>query len=101
MKSTFTTNTKNHQKAKTNYSPKTKITSEYINGRIAEGFKLDDFIYVIDIKCEEWIGNLEFENFLRPETLFCKKHFESYLNQKRKQKKESWAVRSERKEREK
>lgn len=90
-----------NEKAKTNYSPKTKITIEYINGRIAEGFKLNDFKYVIDVKCEEWLEDSEFEKFLRPKTLFSKSNFEGYLNQKRKQNKESWAERSERKEREK
>jgi len=72
-----------NEKAKTNYSPKTKITTEYINGRIADGFKLNDFIYVIDVKCEDWIGDLEMEKFLRPKTLFATSNFEGYLNQKR------------------
>jgi len=75
-----------NEKAKTNYSPKTKITTEYINGRIADGFKLDDFLYVIDVKCEDWIGDLEMEKFLRPKTLFATSNFEGYLNQKRERK---------------
>ena len=75
-----------NEKAKTNYSPKTKITTEYINGRIADGFKLDDFFYVIDVKCEDWIGDLEMEKFLRPKTLFATSNFEGYLNQKRERK---------------
>jgi len=89
-----------NEKAKTNYSPKTEITIEYINARIAKGFKLADFLHVIDVKCQEWAGT-EHEKFLRPETLFCKKHFESYLNQKDESKKLSWADRMEIKEREK
>jgi len=72
-----------NEKAKTNYSPKTKITTEYINGRIADGFKLDDFLYVIDVKCEDWLGDSKMEKFLRPKTLFATSNFEGYLNQKR------------------
>jgi uncharacterized phage protein (TIGR02220 family) len=89
-----------NKKAQTKYSPGSKGNHSFINARIKEGFALNNFIHVIDVKCQEWIGT-EQEQYLRPETLFCKKHFESYLNQKQKQKKESWAVRSERKEREK
>ena len=44
-----------------------------------EGYKLNDFIVVIDKKYDEW-KETEFEKFLRPETLFGIK-FESYLNQ--------------------
>jgi len=88
------------KKAKTNYSPKTKITIEYINGRIADGFKLADFFYVIDVKCEDWIGDLEMEKFLRPKTLFATSNFEGYLNQKRERSDESWADRADKRERE-
>lgn len=87
-----------NEKAKTNYSPKTQITVEYINGRITEGFKLEDFFHVIDVKCNDWKGDSEQERFLRPETLFCKKKFEGYLNQKKEQEKESWAERRSKKE---
>ena len=44
-----------------------------------EGFNLDDFKRVIDIKVDDWRGT-EFEKYLRPETLFGTK-FENYLNQ--------------------
>jgi len=89
-----------NEKAKTNYSPKTKITTEYINGRIADGFKLDDFFHVIDVKCEDWIGDLEMEKFLRPKTLFATSNFEGYLNQKRERSDESWADRADKREQE-
>ena len=55
-----------------------KKTKSCIHARLAEGFKLDDFKAVIDKKAEEWIGT-EYEQYLRPETLFGTK-FESYLN---------------------
>ena len=69
-----------NQKAGTNYRPTTKKTQSCINARLEEGFTLDDFKMVIDKKAAEWIGT-EYEQFLRPETLFGTK-FESYLNAK-------------------
>ena len=67
-------------KLKTNYKYTTAKTRDKIIARINEGFTLEDFKRVIDIKFIEWKGT-EFEKFLRPETLFGNK-FESYLNQK-------------------
>lgn len=69
----------NHAASK-NYRHTTKKTKDLIKARWNEGFTLDDFKKVIDIKCAEWLHNSEMNNFLRPETLFGTK-FESYLNQ--------------------
>ena len=63
-----------------NFRSTTKTTKQKINARLNEGYKLDDFITVIDKKSKEW-KNTEFEKFLCPETLFGNK-FEKYLNQK-------------------
>ena len=63
-----------------NYKSNTPKTRDKIKARINEGFVLEDFKRVIDIKFIEWKGT-EFEKYLRPETLFGTK-FESYLNQK-------------------
>jgi hypothetical protein len=49
--------------------------------RFNEGYTLEDFKQVIDVKTEEWKDNPEFFKYLRPETLFGSK-FDSYLNQK-------------------
>lgn len=68
-----------NQKANKNFKPTTKKTQSLINARIKEGFTLDDFKRVIDIKCNQWLGT-EMEKYLRPETLFGTK-FESYLNE--------------------
>lgn len=73
-----------NQKANTNFKPTSKTTQSKINARLNEGYSLDDFIAVIDKKCDEWKGT-EFEQYLCPETLFGTK-FEKYLNQKQKQK---------------
>ena len=69
-----------NQKAGTNYKATTKKTKACIHARLEEGFTQDDFITVIDKKCDDWLGT-EWEKFLRPETLFGTK-FESYLNAK-------------------
>lgn len=63
-----------------NYRPNTEKTQRHINARLNEGFTLDDFKKVIDIKVIEW-KDTEMELYIRPETLFGNK-FESYLQQK-------------------
>lgn len=67
-----------NQRAGTNYRASSKKTKTCIHARLEEGFTLDDFKTVIDKKAGEWIGT-EYEQYLRPETLFGTK-FESYLN---------------------
>jgi len=69
-----------NQKVGTKYRSTTKKTQDCIKARENEGFKLEDFKKVIDIKAQEWLGT-DMEKFLRPETLFGNK-FEGYLNQK-------------------
>ena len=54
---------------------------KHIMARFKEGYTLEDFKQVIDVKTEEWKDNPEFFKYLRPETLFGSK-FDSYLNQK-------------------
>ena len=66
-------------KTGSNYRYNTNSTTTRIKARLNEGFKLDDFIDVIDKKCADWL-NTDMEKYLRPETLFGTK-FESYLNQ--------------------
>ena len=63
------------------YRSSTGKTQELIRARWNEGFRLDDFKKVIDIKCAEWINDSKMNKFLRPTTLFGT-NFESYLNQK-------------------
>lgn len=66
-------------KAKKNFRANTKKTIQIINSKLNDGYELDDFKKVIDIKTTEWI-NTDFDKFLRPSTLFGSK-FEEYLNQ--------------------
>lgn len=76
-----------NNKTNSNFKYTTKTTQQKINARLNEGYKLDDFIAVIDKKYNEWVGT-EFEQYLVPETLFGTK-FEKYLNQKEVRKNES------------
>lgn len=66
--------------ANKNYRHTTKKTQSLIKARMNEGFTVDDFKKVIDIKNHEWKDNPKFQKFIRPETLFGNK-FEGYLNQ--------------------
>ena len=53
-----------------------------ISGRQADGFSLEDFKYVIDIKSAQWKDDPKMDKFLRPSTLFRPSNFESYLQEK-------------------
>ena len=68
-----------NEKANTNYRPSTKNTQSFISARLKEGFTIEDFKKVIDVKAKNWIGT-DFEKYLRPATLFGTK-FENYLNE--------------------
>ena len=69
-----------NQKANQSFKATTEKTKSLINARMNEGFTVEDFKTVIDIKCNEWLGSEKMEIYLRPETLFGTK-FEGYLNQ--------------------
>lgn len=69
-----------NKKTGKNYSYKAKGNQQMIRARFNEGYTLDDFIKVIDIKTSEWIDNSKMVAYLRPTTLFNEK-FDMYLNQ--------------------
>lgn len=68
-----------NQKCNKNFRHTTKATQRLIDARLNEGFTIDDFKKVINIKSSQWLGT-EMEKYLRPQTLFGTK-FESYLNE--------------------
>lgn len=70
-----------------NFRSSTKITIRLIKARLSEGFTIEDFKTVIDNMKYKWTGT-KFQQYLVPTTLFGNK-FETYLNQERKQEKES------------
>ena len=63
-----------------NYRSTTRKTKDLIKARWNEGFVVEDFKKVIDIKSEEWKNDEKMSKFIRPDTLFGTK-FEGYLNQ--------------------
>lgn len=69
-----------NKKTNSKFKHDTPNTVKSIKARFNQGYTLEDFISVINIKTIEWLGT-DMEKFLRPETLFGTK-FESYLNQK-------------------
>ncbi|WP_223593606.1 conserved phage C-terminal domain-containing protein [Neobacillus bataviensis] len=70
-----------NEKTKADYKPGTNKTQELIRARVREGFTLEDFKKVIDLKTVDWLEDPRMCKYLRPATLFGTK-FESYLNQK-------------------
>lgn len=62
------------------YKSTTSKTKSLIDSRINEGFVLEDFYKVIEIKTSKWKGT-DMDQYLRPSTLFGT-NFESYLNEK-------------------
>lgn len=77
-----------NEKTGSNYRVSSKANQRHIQARLNEGYTIDDFKKVIDNKCASWQGT-EYEQYLRPETLFGAK-FESYLNEKPKPKKKDF-----------
>lgn len=69
-----------NKKAGTHFRDNIDSSRRLIDARLNQGFKVDDFIQVIDIKCDTWLKNKDMKKYLRPETLFGTK-FESYLNE--------------------
>ena len=65
----------------THYTTKNKTNMSHIRARYDEGHPFEDFKTVIDKKCGQWKNDPKMSTYLRPETLFCSKHFESYLNE--------------------
>ena len=68
-----------NQKLGTSYKSTSNETQGFIKARFNNGFALQDFYKVIDIKYAEW-DKTDMAKFLRPSTLFGNK-FEGYLNQ--------------------
>ncbi|MEC4272713.1 conserved phage C-terminal domain-containing protein [Adlercreutzia sp. R25] len=75
-----------NEAAGTKFRADSAQTRSMINGRFAEGYTLDDFFHVIDVKCAKWNreprpGEKDMRPYLRPKTLFAPGNFESYVNE--------------------
>lgn len=73
-----------NEKTGKNFKSGVTKNRDLIKTRLKEGYSVEDFKKVIDIKVAEWLNDESMSKFLRPETLFSNK-FEGYLNQKPKQ----------------
>lgn len=69
-----------NEKTGSKYRSSGTKTKNSIKARFNEGFSLDDFRTVIDVKSKQWLTDQKMKQYLRPETLFGTK-FESYLNE--------------------
>lgn len=76
-----------NEKTHKQFSAKSKATQRLISARLEEGYTVDDFKTIVDNKVDKWISDEKMQQYLRPETLFAPKHFESYLNEGGKPKK--------------
>jgi len=80
-----------NEKTGKNYKYNTPNTVKHLQARINEGYNDWDFMDVVDIKCDEWLGT-DMEKYLRPDTLFGSK-FENYINQgERNEKNRIWYI---------
>lgn len=68
-----------NEKTGKNFKAKTKAHQKFITARLNEGYKLEDFKYVVDVMCAKWTGT-DYEQYLQPQTLFGNK-MDNYLNQ--------------------
>lgn len=68
-----------NEKTGAKYKHTSKDTQKLIHARMADGYKVEDFVAVIDKKCAQWKGDAKMQEYLRPSTLFGTK-FEAYLN---------------------
>lgn len=69
-----------NEKNKSDFKTNTNKTKSLINARLKEGFTVDDFKSVIDVKTDEWKNDSHYKKYLQPSTLFGG-NFEGYLNQ--------------------
>jgi len=73
-----------NEKAERSFSHKTDNTQKLIRGRFDDGYKIKDFIEVIDKKTQDWLhknNDKDMSKYLRPDTLFRPANFENYLNE--------------------
>lgn len=67
--------------ADSKFRASSKTNQKLIMARLNEGYTMEDFKRVIDVKVAKWINDPKMISFIRPETLFGPK-FEGYLNEK-------------------
>lgn len=71
-----------NEKTGKRYSATSRVNQGHMSARLREGFTVEDFKHVIDVKCFQWKDDPKMAKFLRPETLFGTK-FDRYLNEEK------------------
>lgn len=51
----------------------------FVRARLKEGATVEELALVVAHKCAAWAKDPKMREYLRPETLFCAKHWEAYL----------------------
>ena len=69
-----------NRRCRRRFKPDAPATLRLVRARMREGHAAADFIAVVDNKAH-WMTDPKMRRYLRPETLWCAKHFESYLNE--------------------
>lgn len=69
-----------NEKTGKRFSATSRVNQGHMSARLKEGFTVEDFKRVIDVKCFQWKDDPKMAKFLRPETLFGTK-FDRYLNE--------------------
>ncbi|PIC63450.1 replication protein [Sporosarcina sp. P13] len=70
-----------NQQTNKQFKANAAATKKAINARLTEGYTVDDFKRVIDLKVSQWQNDPKFRTYLRPSTLFNPTNFENYLNE--------------------
>ena len=73
-----------NEKTNKNFKTNNNKTISLINTRLKDGYSINDFKKVIDLKTNKWLNN-NMEAYLRPMTLFSNK-MEGYINESNKTK---------------
>jgi len=56
-------------------------SSKYIRARFKDGYDVGILKLVVDLKCNDWLGDKKMEKYLKPDTLFNAEKFEKYLDE--------------------
>lgn len=71
-----------NEKAGKKFQP-TETNLGFISARLAQGHTKADCFHVIEVKTEQWLDDIKWDKFLRPETLFNNSKFTGYVNEKK------------------
>lgn len=70
-----------NKKTNKRYSSNAKSNKDLIDSLLKEGRTIENFKHVIDVKCNDWLDDSKWGEYLRPSTLFKSSNFDNYINQ--------------------